>query len=102
VSRPQAGQVADQIRYTGLQDSGETMNGVGLRFLFTLLEMSNRFPIFIGFESPRANRFSQLRGKASTRPPNSLSSAAESPRERHTISISRRLRPGLRMTTSWP
>ena len=66
------------------------------------LEMINRFPILIGFESPRANRSSQLRGKASIRPPNSLSSADESLRERHTISSSRRLRPGLRTITSWP
>ena len=60
------------------------------------LETINRFPILIGFESLRVNRFSQLRGKASIRPPNSLSSADESLRERHTISSSRRLRPGLR------
>ena len=58
------------------------------------LEMINRFPILIGFASPRSNRCSQLRGKASIRPPNSLSSAAESLRERHTISSSRRLLRG--------
>ncbi len=66
------------------------------------LETTNRFPILIGFESARANRSSQLRGNASIRPPNSLSSADESLRERHTISSSRRLRPGPRTITSWP
>ncbi len=62
----------------------------------------NRFPILIGFESPRANRSSQLRGKASIRPPNSVSSADESLRERHTISSSRRLRSGLRTDHKLP
>ena len=62
----------------------------------------NRFPILIGFASPRANRSNQLRGNASIRPPNSVSSADESLRERHTISSWRRLRPGLRTITSWP
>ena len=62
----------------------------------------NRFPILIGFASPRANRSSQLRGNASIRPPNSVSSADESLRERQTISSSRRLRSGLRTITSCP
>ena len=62
----------------------------------------NRLPILIRFASPRANRSSQLRGNASIRPPNSVSSADESRRERHTISSSRRLRSGLRTITSCP
>src|SRR4029453_16727942 len=62
----------------------------------------NRFPILIRFASQRPNRSRQLRGNASMRPPNSVSSADESLRERHTISSSRRLRPGLRTITSWP
>ena len=62
----------------------------------------NRFPILIRFASLRANRSSQLRGNASIRPPNSVSSADESLRERHTISSSRRLRSGLRTITSCP
>ena len=66
------------------------------------LETTIRLPILIAFESARANRSSQLRGKASIRPPNSLSNADESLRERHTISNSRRLRPGLPTITSWP
>ena len=65
------------------------------------LEMINRFPILIGFESARANRSSQLRGNASIQPPNSLSSEVESLRERHTISSSRRLRPGVCAIASW-
>jgi hypothetical protein len=63
--------------------------------------MISRFPILIGLESARANRSSQLRDKASIRPPNSLSSADESLCERHAISNSRRLRLGLRTMTSW-
>src|SRR5882724_9984736 len=62
----------------------------------------NRLPILIGFALPRANRSSQLRGNASIRPPNSVSSADESLRERHIISSSRRLRSGMRVITSWP
>jgi hypothetical protein len=65
-------------------------------------EIINRFPILIGFESARANRSSQLPGNASIRPPNSLSRTDESLRERHTISSSKRLRPGRRTITSWP
>ena len=67
-----------------------------------IFEMTNRFPILIGFESARANCFSQLRGEASIRPPNSLSSADESLRDRQTISSSRRFRPGLLTITSCP
>jgi hypothetical protein len=67
-----------------------------------VLEITNRFPILIGLESTRVNCFGQLRGKASMRPPNPLSSADELLRDRHTISSSRHLRPGLRTITSWP
>jgi len=66
------------------------------------LETTIRFPILIAFESARANRSSQLRGKASIRPPNSLSNAHESLRERHTISSSKRLQAGLLTITTWP
>jgi hypothetical protein len=48
VFRPQARQVADQVRYTGLQDSGETMNRVGLWILFALLKASNSLPAKTG------------------------------------------------------
>src|SRR5262249_29632738 len=65
-------------------------------------EITNRFPILIGFDSARANRFNQLRGNGLIRPPNSLNSANESLRQRHTISSVKRLHPGLRTTTSTP
>src|SRR6516165_2289649 len=66
------------------------------------LTIINRFPILIGSEPERVNCSSHLRGNASTRPPNSLTSRDESLRDRHTISSSRRLRPGLRTITSRP
>jgi len=60
----------------------------------------NRFPILIGFESERAIRFSQLRGDALIRSPNSLSSTVDSLREWQIISNAKRFRPGLRTITS--
>ena len=66
------------------------------------LEITNRFPILIGLESAVANRCSQLRGNFVARPPNFLISADVSVRGQQTISSSRRLRPGLWTTTSWP
>src|SRR4029453_11815019 len=63
------------------------------------LTIINRFPILIGFESARANGSIQLRGNGSRGPPNFLSSAEEWLRDRHTISRSRGVRPGLRTTT---
>jgi hypothetical protein len=66
------------------------------------LTIVNRFPILIGLEPERVDRSSQLLGNASTRPPNSLTSRDESLRDRHIISSSRRLRPGLRTIASWP
>jgi hypothetical protein len=44
VFRPQASQIASQVRYTCLQDSGETMNSIGLWILFPLLKASNSLP----------------------------------------------------------
>jgi hypothetical protein len=48
VFRPQARQITGQDRYTGLQNSGETMNSVGLWILFPLLKTSNGFPAQTG------------------------------------------------------
>jgi len=48
VLRPQASQIANQVRYTGLQDSGKTMNSVGLWILFPLLKTSNGLPAQTG------------------------------------------------------
>src|SRR6185437_7398105 len=48
VLRPQARQIANQVRNTGLQDSGETMNSVGLWILFPLLKTSNGLPAQTG------------------------------------------------------
>jgi hypothetical protein len=48
VIRPQTRQIASQIRYSGLQNSGETMNSVRLWILFPLLKASNRFPAQTG------------------------------------------------------
>jgi hypothetical protein len=89
---------------SGLARRWELRCGQRLQCCSSLRDLTiiKRFPILSGFESPRANRFSQLRGNGSMRPPNSLISAVESLRERQTISSSRRLRPGLRTITSWP
>jgi hypothetical protein len=48
VRRPQASQIASQFRYTGFQDSGETVHSIGLWILFPLLKASNRFPAQTG------------------------------------------------------
>ena len=93
------------LSVTGLVRSRELRGGQRIlqrcSSLTDLMTIS-RLPILIGFASPRANRSNQLLGNASMLPPNSLSSVDESLRERHTISSSRRLRPGLRTITSWP
>jgi hypothetical protein len=87
---------------SGLAQQCELRSGLQCCSSLRDLTIIKRFPILIGFESPRANRSSQLRGNGSMRPPNSLISTVEWFRERHTISSSRRFRPGLRTTTSWP
>jgi hypothetical protein len=48
VFRPQARQIASQVRYTGLQNSGKAVNSVGLWILFPLLKASNSFPAQTG------------------------------------------------------
>ena len=50
-------------------------------------EIINRFPILIGFDlGGRANRFSQLRGNFSMRPPKSATNPRDAFCELHTIS----------------
>ena len=66
------------------------------------LRINSRFPMLIGFEASSINRFSQLRGNFSTRPPNFVNNTDESLRERHAISRARCLCPGLRTVASWP